>query len=535
MTAHPLPLPDRPLPDQTVRDRPALGRLLAAIPLLLVFLVTAVLGGSVPASALTATGTAFGHRSPTDGRWLGSWAFDDGSVGFCINLDLPIPPGHAYDYVDGATLGWFTPEDAARLAFLSRNWGASQNADEAAAGQLATWMITGLNGQTPERIAQRAGATADRVLTLARQMLAEADGPGGASRGASASVHLDRGEDGFDVVRAELAVDTLSSGTTTLPPATHTGTISLEGASFEDGETVKAVGNGEGHRLLPSTDGAVVSFSANVVFGELPYGAGLTVARSPDRVQSVLMARPTTAAAEASAENTRTTPLPFQPVVTTTTSHAVAAPGVELVDHLAVGIATGDGLAAEWGVVGPDGGPFSPIPATIRSQLLGPFAEEPVEAPDIPLGAPVVCDVVTVVDAGPGEYTTPSCILQEAGYYVWVERIEPTDTAPEDGGAMIKPWRSAFGVASEVTLVTAPSVPEAPGVPEDRLAETGTDDQALVALASAGAAALALGGLMIALHARTTADRAGRGISSRRAVGRAVHGRRRATAQPGSR
>lgn len=530
MTAQPLPLLGHPR-----GHRPALGRLLATLPLLLALLVAAVLGGPSSASALTAIGTAYGHRSPTDGRWLGSWAFDDGSVGFCINLDLPIPPGHAYDYVDGATLGWFTPEDAARLAYLSRNWGASQNADEAAAGQLATWMITGLNGQTPEAIAQRAGAGASRVLALARQMLADADGPGGASLGASASVHLDRGADGFDVVRAELAVDTLSSGTTTLPPATHTGTISLEGATFEDGSTVRTIGNGEGHRLLPSTDSAVVSFSADVVFGELPYGAGLTVALSPDRVQSVLIARPITVGAEASAEYSRTTPLPFQPVVTTITSQAEAAPGVELVDHLAVDITTDVGLAAEWGVVGPDGGPYSPIPVTVRSQLLGPFAQQPVEAPEPPLGAPVVCDVVTVVDAGPGDYTTPSCVLQEPGYYVWVERIEPSDTAPEDGGAMIRPWRSAFGVASEVTLVSAPPTPEVPEAPEERLAETGTDDQSMFALAWAAAGALALGGIIVALRTRMSSDLPGRGLSSQRAAGRAALDPRRATALPDSR
>ncbi|HXH34966.1 MAG TPA: hypothetical protein VNJ54_11205 [Plantibacter sp.] len=510
-----------PLPGCAQRGL-SLQRLAAAVPLVLALLLAIVLGGAVPASALTATGTAYGHRSPLDGRWLGSWAFDDGSVGFCINLDLPIPPGHPYEHVDGASLGWFTPEDAARLAYLSRKWGASTDADQAAAGQLATWMITGLNGQTPERIAARAGAAADRVLALARQMLAEADGPGGASRGASASVHIVRGEDGFDIVRTELAVDTIASGQTTLPPSVHDATVTLEGATFEDGETVKTIGNGEGHRILPDSDSAVVSFSAAAVFGELPYGAGLTIATSPAHVQSVLVARPITVAAEAVADRTRPTPLPFQPVVVTTTSLATAEPGAEVVDHLAVGIATDAGLATEWGVVGPDGGPYTPIPVTVRSQLLGPFAEAPVEAPEVPLGAPVVCEVVTTVDTGPGEYTTPSCILPEAGYFVWVERIEPGDTPPEAGGSMIRPWRSAFGVASEVTLVDAPPVPE---VSEERLAETGTDDRALSTSALIAGLSLAVGAAVL-VQSRVTPPRA---------AGRAGRGRRRATALPGSR
>jgi hypothetical protein len=520
------------LPLRTRLPRRPRTRLLLAVPILLTMLLAIVFGGATQASALAATGAAYGHRAASDGRWLGSWAFDDGTVGFCINLDLPIPPGHSYEYVDGDSLGWFKPEDAARLAYLSRHWGASQNADEAAAGQLATWMITGLNGYTPAQIASRAGASAEYVLALAYRMLAEADGPGGASRGASAELYLDRGEDGFDVVRSELAVDFVSSGTTTLPPGTHTGTITLDGATFEDGTTVKAVGNGEGLRIVPSADSAVVTFSATVAYGELPYGGGMTIARSADHVQSVLVARPITVTAEASADRERTTPLPFQPVVVTTTSHATAAPGTEIVDHLSVGIATDAGLSSEWGVFGPEGGPYAPIPVTVRSQLLGPFGEQPVEAPEAPLGAPLVCEVETVVDAGPGDYTTPSCIVPEDGYYVWVERIEPTDTTPEQGGTMIRPWRSAFGVAAETTRVASPPVPE---ITEHRLAETGTDDRSLILAATVATLALALGGALVALRRRSTPSRTAGDVSGRRGAVRAERGRRPATVQPGSR
>lgn len=524
MTTHHLPQTGRLL-----GGRPRILRLLAAVPILLILTLGIVLGGATTASALTATGAAYGHRDASNGRWLGSWAFDDGTVGFCINLDLPIPPGHAYEHVDGESLGWFTPEDAARLAYLSRHWGASQDADEAAAGQLATWMITGLNGMTPTQIAARAGASADRVLALAHQMLAEADGPGGASRGASATMSIERGEDGFDLVRTELAVDFVSSGVTTLPPGTHTGTVTLEGATFEDGTSERAVGNGEPVRILPATDGAVVSFSANATFGELPYGAGLTIARSAANVQSVLIARPTTASAGASADRERPTPLPFQPTVVTTTSHAIAAPGAEIIDHLSVGIATEPGVAAEWGVTGPEGGPYAPIPVTVRSQLLGPFADQPQESPEVPLGAPVVCEVQTLVDAGPGEYTTPSCILPEDGYYVWVERIEPSDTLPEDGGSMIRPWRSAFGVTSEITLASTPVVPE------ERLAETGADDRSLSLAGSAAIGALALGTALLASRHRLARNGPAVALSSRRGAVRAGRGRRRATARPGSR
>lgn len=524
MTTHRLPQIGR-----RSADGPHLLRLLLAVPILLTLVLGIVLGGATASSALTATGAAYGHRDASNGRWLGSWAFDDGTVGFCINLDLPIPPGHAYEHVDGESLGWFSPEDAARLAYLSRHWGASQNPDEAAAGQLATWMITGLNGMTPPQIAARAGASADRVLSSAHQMLADADGPGGASRGASATLSIERGEDGFDLVRPELAVDFISSGVTTLPPGTHTATVTLDGATFEDGTVERTVGNGESLRILPSTDAAVVAFSATATFGELPYGAGLTIARSAADVQSVLVARPITVSAAASADRERPTPLPFQPIVVTTTSHATATPGTELTDHLSVGISTDSGLSAEWGLVGPEGGPYTPIPVTVRSQLLGPFAERPVESPEIPLGAPVVCEVETLVDAGPGEYTTPSCILPADGHYVWVERIEPSDTAPEDGGMMIRPWRSAFGVASEITLASTPPVPE------ERLAETGADDRALLLAGSAAVGALVLGGVLLSARRLAAPGGPSIAVSGRRAAERAGRGRRRATVQRGSR
>ena len=67
---------------------------------------------------------------------------------------------------------------------------------------------------------------------------------------------------------------------------------------------------------------------------------------------------------------------------------------------------------------------MSPIVVTVESSLLGPF-DSPIErSPEIPADAPTVCTVSTQV-SGPGEYRTPECALEHAGYYVWVERIDP--------------------------------------------------------------------------------------------------------------
>ncbi|MGG7509170.1 hypothetical protein [Plantibacter sp. YIM 135249] len=494
---------------------------------LLCVLVLTLVGADAAASAATATGEAHGHRSAANGRWLGSWALDDGHVGFCVNLERPVPPGHHYELVDETALGWYSPDDAARLAYLSRRWGGSTDADTAAAGQLSTWTITGLAGHDPAEIASRAGGSAARVLALSAEMLAAANGTGGATRSVTASLSLDRGDDDFDVLRAELSADMLSGGPTTLPAGAHTGTATLVGARFETGETTREITNGQQYRIVPDSDAALVSVSAQASFGSLPYGRRLTVAHNPGNVQSLLLAEPSDAEAAATIDATRPTPLPFQPHVVTQTSATTAETGAPITDELTVDVAPGPDLSSEWGLVTRDDGTHVPVPVTVRSQLLGPFDDAPAEAPDTPEGAPVVCDVTTVVDQGPGAYRTAACVLPGPGHYVWVERIEPSDTPRELGGDRVRPWRSAFGVATEVTMVPRPPAPPAstpPAAAGARLPETGVDAELQTTLLACAGAAMLLGAGLVA-----------RPLTRRRAGGSAVRGPGRSTALRGSR
>ncbi|MCU1530008.1 MAG: hypothetical protein JWP75_3771, partial [Frondihabitans sp.] len=53
---------------------------------------------------------------------------------------------------------------------------------------------------------------------------------------------------------------------------------------------------------------------------------------------------------------------------------------------------------------------------------------------------------------------TKSCRLPAVGHYVWVETIDPADTPIDKGRDRVRPWKSPFGVASEVTLVPVPPV-----------------------------------------------------------------------------
>jgi hypothetical protein len=132
----------------------------------------------------------------------------------------------------------------------------------------------------------------------------------------------------------------------------------------------------------------------------------------------------------------------------------------------------------------------------VASSLLGPFADEIVSAPTVPAHAPVVCTVEILV-SGPGEYDTPACTLSAPGFYVWVEKIDPARTPADQGGSRMRPWQSAFGVASEVTHVTAPAPPAAPAA----LAATGLELD-LGGAAWAAGTALAAGTAAVVLGTR---------------------------------
>lgn len=458
------------------------------------------------AHALSGVGHGPGYLS-ADGWWLGTYRLDDGSQGFCLNAGKQSPTGHTLDYVDGSTLGWFSTEQAARLAYVSRSWAGTDDRLTAAAGQIATWMISGLNGHSAESYAARAGADAGAVLARATAMADEAARLATTAVRAEAVVEL--AETGPGRVRVELTVDRLT-GSELLPPAAHQATVRLDGAHFENGEATAVVDTGQDIPIVPDGSESSVSVTATASLDALPYGSGLRVAVPRQDAQSLLMAVPASATARAGASVSGPSPLPFQPRVETRTSSALAAPGEQITDRLAVSVEAGDGLLPTWGVRPSDDG-FAPIEAVVESSLLGPFAEPISRSAETPEDAAVVCTVETVV-SGTGEYETPPCVLPAAGHYVWVERIDPARIAPDAGGARVKPWQSEFGVASEITtVIPAPAAPGAPAASEPALpaalARTGTAAGAELGWGAAGLAAVGLGLAAVVAAARPRARR----------------------------
>ncbi|PPF88690.1 hypothetical protein C5B96_02340 [Subtercola sp. Z020] len=447
----------------------ALSALLSAL-----LAVAATLGFSPSASALPAVAHGVGYLWNSDGRsWLGSHRLADGQLGLCLQVQNAPPEGSELEYGHASTAGWYSADDLARLAYIGRWWAASTNPGRAAAAQLTTWGITGLNGHGQAWFAQRANGDAGGVLALAQSMRAQLDSPGGASRGVVAKLSLSVPSDEGGTVSSELVADYLAGGPTQLPRAAFRGTLTLSGATFDDGSTVRDVTNGEKYSIIPSKGTALNRVTADIAYFDLPFGADAYIAKAPAGIQSLLVPPARNTGARARAHAGDVSPLPFRPAVVTETSAGSAETGAYLSDTLRLKVAgvpkvAREGAAEpselptsldEWGVYRDADGALQPVPVVVRSTLWGPLDAQPDQQPTVPPHTPLVCTVATRAEDGPGEYETPDCILPAPGYYVWTETIDPADTPVEKGGGRLTAWASSFGAASEMTFAVAPPPP----------------------------------------------------------------------------
>jgi len=436
---------------------------------------------AAPAQALSVTGHGNGVLWSKDRTsWLGNYLLGDGNVGYCLEAQKPVPGTSAIEYVTGGGSGRYSRDDDARLSYIARTWGAPADRLDAAAAQLATWTITGLSPHDQAYYARRADGDAGEVLFRANTMLAIANAEGGASRGAWVDLGLDVAGAGGSVV-SQLRVDFLA-GVRTIDPGLYSGTMTLRGATFGDGSRTTTVQNGVSQPIRPDQSGGRATVSVDVEYHDLPFGASFLLGRNTGPGQSLLVSGPTTMSVRATATSVGPNDLPFLPRVQTTASSTVAAPGASLHDELRLDVHPDSPTGGEWPVYRRPDGALAPIPVVITSVLLGPFGTRPVEAPAAPPGASVVCTVERLMESGPGTARSEPCTVTAAGYYVWMDSIDPAGTPPDRGGGRLGPWQSAFGVADETTVVPAKpeirtvasdSALERPACVHDRLAVTG--------------------------------------------------------------
>ncbi|WP_345375445.1 hypothetical protein [Frondihabitans cladoniiphilus] len=446
-----LPSPRSPLssPIRSSRSRVVLAALL-------ILGVLASLVPATPAAALRGAAHGVGYLHTDGVSWIGTYRLDDGGLAFCLEAGRASPIGSSYEsQLTDAALG-HSREETAQVAYILRKWVATPDPDAAAAAALAVWTIMGLNGHSQAWYASRAGDRARQVLTLTGEVLREA--ASNANVDQKVDVRFDIDADGRLGVTTDLVLTHIGGRTSTAPDSAAVGRITATGATIPDGSSSGLVVNGERRVLTPTGEGAVTAISVSADYADLPFGAAVAVGTSVGGAQALLLPVTTTGLARGASAYDLISPLPFQPRVLTKTSAATAESGTLLRDELSLDVEPGDGLLREWGVFRSGDG-FAPIPVTIRSRLLGPFASAPTVEPDWPSDAPEVCTVETVMASGPGTTTTAGCTIPTAGYYVWVESIDPADTPVDQGRDRLRPWRSPFGVATEVTLTPAlPSI-----------------------------------------------------------------------------
>lgn len=429
------------------RRRP--GALLA-LAILLVAFTAASLVRSSPAHALTSSGHGVGYLSAADGTsWLGSYRMDDGRLGFCLDVGRLSPVGHSYTTTATSQISGTTAEQTARLAFIARSFAFTPSADDAAAAQLAVWTITGLHGHSQSYYAGRAGGRAAAVVTRANEILRSAAAQ--ASIRAEATVDLRLDDRGVASVQTDIAAVHPDGTRTTVPKGTYSGVLKLLHAKLPNGSSSGSVANGTRIALTADTSASRVAIRADATFTALKIGGQVTVGSSAAGSQRLLYSAGAKGVATASATASALSPRPFRPRVVTQTSRAQVSPGAELRDRLTVSAAPGEGLLGEWGRYR-SGDTTAPIPVTVKSRLLGPFADAVRPSAEWPASAPVVCTVSTAFTEGPGTATTPACRVPETGHYVWVETIEPADTPADRGRDRVEAWRSPFGTASEATF-----------------------------------------------------------------------------------
>lgn len=246
-------------------------------------------------STVRGTGTGVGHTWAGDGiSWIGGYRLDTGAVALCLEPGKLSPVGRDYLLSEPASGATYSIDESARLAYIARTWALSDDQDIVASAALATWMITGLNGVSPESYAQRANGSAHQVLAGARDLLGIADSPGAASRGIDTSVSITgSATDGTLAVRADVVVDYVSGGPTPLAAEAVSGTITLGGAVFADGRASATVANGVSVPIAVIAavePGIERTLRADAVFTGLPYGPRLVLGHSDDLAQRILLA-----------------------------------------------------------------------------------------------------------------------------------------------------------------------------------------------------------------------------------------------------
>lgn len=243
----------------------------------------------------------------------GFWGLlDDAALSWvvaCVDAELGDPnwsnaKGELTTYGDLVLTAWpgmTTAERATLVRLILDNVNAKAGNEAAAQTQTAIWIMTGLNGMSldtlnslsPNPAATIAGAKA-KIAAAKKAAIIDAS--------ARVDVSLSAGGASGSVV-TQLVENRAVGGKTTAAAGAYQGTVTLTGATFEDGTTVKAIGNAKGVPIVPTKNAnGGFGVTAKVSFAGVKAGTEIYVASPTNnpKAQRVVAARPVSVTANAS-------------------------------------------------------------------------------------------------------------------------------------------------------------------------------------------------------------------------------------------
>ncbi|RII96551.1 hypothetical protein DZF93_20700, partial [Clavibacter michiganensis subsp. insidiosus] len=102
--------------------------------------------------------------------------------------------------------------------------------------------------------------------------------------------------------RVDLRADLVATGPSDVPAGSQTGTVTLDGAVFDDGSTTAQLADGIAVPLRATGSSATLHVTASAAFSSLPYGDALDAVGDGGASQRMILARPADARAEAHAD-----------------------------------------------------------------------------------------------------------------------------------------------------------------------------------------------------------------------------------------
>ena len=461
------------------------------------------LGSVLAATAVLATGSIIG-TAPANAASLGPGHGDldttgtvgafiaesDGRQVYCMDAGAPAPwntttgPTTVTELVSH-TGQQLSPATLAKLNYVLSKWGDSQNPDITAAVQMYVWAeadpVTynshGMSGDD-WYIGRVPASNRATVLGNLATMRTEAN--------ANHAVN--------PTVNVSLAMTDQYNGTVTvdLSPTVLTGNVVLTDATFTDGTTSKAVGEGTYPIVGKPTPGVPeYRVTASASYSAVGLGARVNLYETPG--QQRLLANGTAAAVT----DTARTPwieLDFQPVIGTQVATTYVDVGDSFTDLLTVAtVGAGSWIHFD----------RAPVPLTAAGTLYGPFDEQPAESETVPDGASVVGTETLLLDRGPGEYSSAgSLTATESGFYTWVWGIDK-EAQGETGKYIRASFTDWFGRVTE-THVT-PFQPEAVSKTDARLAVPGDTVTDAITVSSTNGAWLKIDGTPVPVVLNGTA------------------------------